>query len=95
MVNTGSSECPPELLCDEEEVLELLLSLKANGVSAVMLKATTHSIAKSVTILFNKSIQSGVLPSEWKLSSVVPIPKSKEINQPSNFFTVNIKQAFG
>ena len=68
--NTGSSECPPELLCDEEEVLELLLSLdttKANGpdgVSAVMLKATAHSIAKSVTILFNKSIQSGVLPSK-------------------------------
>ena len=32
--NTDSSECPPELLCDEEEVLELLLSLdttKANG----------------------------------------------------------------
>ena len=49
--NSASSDCPPELLCNEEEVLELLLSLdttKENGpdeISAVMLKATAHSIA--------------------------------------------------
>ena len=77
-------------------MLELLLSLdttKANGpdeVSAVMLKATAYSIAKSVTILFNKSIQSGVVPDEWKLSSVVPIPKAKEMNQPSNYMPISL-----
>ena len=94
--NSTSSECPPELLCNEEEVLELLLSLdttEVNGpdeISAVMLKATAHSIAKSVAILFNKSIQSGVVPNEWKLSSVVPIPKAKEMNQPSNYRQISL-----
>ena len=55
-----------------------------------MLKATAYSIAKSVTILFNKSIQSGVVPDEWKLSSVVPIPKAKEMNQPSNYRPISL-----
>ena len=95
--NTSSStECQQELLCTEEEVLELLLSLdttKANGpdgVSALMLKATAHSIAKSVTTIFNKSTKTGALPSEWKVSSVVPIPKGKDANQPSNYRPISL-----
>ena len=54
--------CLPELLCTEKDVREMLLSLdtsKSTGpdrISAVMLKATANSIAKSVTMLFNKSL---------------------------------------
>ena len=54
---TVTSDCPPELLCNWEEVLDLLLSLDTtneNGpdeISAVMLKATAHSITNSCTIL--------------------------------------------
>ena len=50
--NTATSECPPKLLCNEEEVFDLLLSLettKANGpdeILVVVFKATAHSIAK-------------------------------------------------
>ena len=57
---TTSSDCPSELLCTEDDILELLLSsdtTKANGpddISAVILKATAPSIAKGVKILFNK-----------------------------------------
>ena len=56
-----SSDCPPELLCTEDEILELLLSLdvtKANGpddITAAVLKATAPSIAKGVMILFNNT----------------------------------------
>ena len=69
---TISSDCPLELLCTEDEILELLLSLdttKANGpddVSAAMLKATAPITAKGAKILFNKSIQLGEVPREWK-----------------------------
>ena len=85
-----SNECPSEMLCTEEQVLELLLSLdttKANGpdgISATMLKATVHSIAPGVTLLFNKSIKHGALPKEWKVSAVNPIPKSGDKNEVSN-----------
>jgi len=67
----GADECPHELLCATEEVEHFLLSLdksKATGldrVSATMLKCTATSIAPSVTRLFNLSIQSGKVPTEW------------------------------
>ena len=54
--------CPPELLCSKDEVLELLRALdtsKANGpdnISAKMLKSTAVSIAPVVTKLLNLSI---------------------------------------
>ena len=57
-LNNSSSDCPQELLCNEDDVLELLLSLdvtKANrpdDISATMLKATAPTIAKGVMILF-------------------------------------------
>jgi len=41
-----------------------------------MLKHTAHSIAPSLTKLFNLSIRTGQVPCDWKTSSVVPIPKS-------------------
>ena len=70
-----------DLLCTEDEVYEMIVSLdtsKANGsdgISARMLKGTAHSITPVLTRLFNMSIESGIFPDKWKLSSVVPIPK--------------------
>ena len=70
--NTTSSSngCPEELLCMEEEVLQMLLTLDTSkssgpdGISAAMLKSTATSIAKGITALFNKSIKCGQLPKE-------------------------------
>ena len=76
--------CPPELLCTENEVLELLLALdtsKANGpdnISAKMLKSTTVSIAPVLTKLLNLLITTGKSPSAWKTSSVVFIQKQNK-----------------
>ena len=81
------SLCPSDLLCDEEEVFDLLLFLDANkasgpdGVSAIMLKATATSIAPAITKLFNKTIQLGQIPNVWKISSIVPIPKGNASSQ--------------
>ena len=83
LLNLPSSECPDELLCSEDEVLELLLSIdisKASGpdgISGCMLKSTAFTIAPVITELFNLSIRSGIVPSAWKHSAIVPIPKGK------------------
>ena len=66
--------CPGDLLCSDEEVLLLLLHLLSDtasgpdGISSRMLKSTAHTIAPVLTRIFNLSIQSGVFPSDWKLS---------------------------
>ena len=95
-LNDYSSECPDELLCTREEVEHLLLNLdesKASGpdgISATMLKHTATSIAPSVIALFNLSIQSGQVPTEWKKSQVVPIPKSSDQASPSNYRPISL-----
>jgi len=90
-------ECPEELLCNEEEVYQLLSSLdvtKANGpdgISARMLKHTAASITPSITKLFNLSLCTGHVPSEWKQSLVVPIPKSNNNKDlPNNYRPISL-----
>ena len=89
-------ECSEDLLCSVEEVqwfLEALDTTKANGpdgISAWMLKETALSIAPSVTKLFNLSIQSGCFPVLWKMSNVVPVPKSNDHSNPSNYRPISL-----
>ena len=52
-----------------------LSSSGPDGISATMLKQTAVSIAPGITKLMNMSICSGKLPTAWKISSVVPVPK--------------------
>ena len=90
-VDTDISNSNEELFCTEEEVLEMLCTLgtskatEPDGISATMLKATTESITKGITALFNKSIESGEVPKDWKVSAVVPIPKGDDSSKPNNY----------
>ena len=74
-------------------LLDTLDTTKSNGldgISARMLKATTSSIARSVTQVFNLSIQFGCFPVVWKMSNVVPTPKSNEHFNPSNYHSISL-----
>ena len=88
--------CPPDLLCSEEEIVEFLQALDTNkasgpdGIAAKMLKSTASVIAPSLTTLFNYSVMSGVIPDEWKNSNIVPIPKSSNKAQASNYRPISL-----
>ena len=85
-----------DLLCETSEVLDYIQFLdinKASGpdnISARMLKNTAHSIAPSLTKLFNISIRLGRLQGSWKTSSVVPIPKSSNHKEASNYRPISL-----
>ena len=55
-----------------------------------MLKATTESITKGITTLFNKSIESSEVPKDWKVSTVVLIPKGGDSSKPSNYRPISL-----
>ncbi len=95
-LHTTLQECPDHLLCTEEEVLRLLLSLDVtkssgpDGISAKMLKATATSIAPSLCKLFNLSITTGQFPAAWIISNVVPIPKDGDKSVPNNYRPISL-----
>ena len=84
------------LLCDEGFVCDLLASLDMSkstgpdGISARMLKQTAACIAPSVTLLFNQSLREGKIPSDWKTSHVVPIPKVSPAKSPDHYRPVSL-----
>ena len=92
--NAHYNSCPEDLLCTTDEVLFLIQTLdssKANGpdgVSAQMLKTTAHSIAPSITKLFNLSISHGRFPESWKTSTVVP--KSANHKEATNYRPISL-----
>ena len=55
-----------------------------------MLKSTAPCIASSLTRLFNLSISAGIIPSSWKKSVVVPIPKCQQPSSPCNYRPVSL-----
>ena len=55
-----------------------------------MLKATALSIVPSITKLFKLSIKLGCVPQTWKLSNVVPIPKSGDRTSPTNYRPISL-----
>ena len=79
-----------ELLCTEEEVLQLLQTIdisKSSGpdrISGRMLKATAVSIAAPVAKLF---IFGNI---SYQMDSVVPIPKSSDKGSPKNYRPISL-----
>ena len=60
--------------------------LKARwDISKKKLLNTAPCIGPSITNLFDQFLTAGKIPSQWKISTVVPIPKSDNYNSPTNY----------
>ena len=55
-----------------------------------MLKPIASSVAQSLCLLFNKSIRLCSLPHDWKLTNIVPIPKSNSSSNVSNYRPISL-----
>ena len=68
----------------EREVLNCIDKLKLNKspgpdtISPRVLKEARNEFAKPLTTLFNKSLQLGIMPDDWKLANVTPILKKRQ-----------------
>ena len=85
-----------DMAVSPDEVLHLITNLDTNkangadGISALMLKATATSIASSLAKLFSLSLATGKFPKMWKLANIVPIPKANRKSDPSNYRPVSL-----
>ncbi len=81
---------------DEEVMLHYLNHLDVrkttgtDGLSAKLLRMTASGIAKSLTQLFNYSLQTGQIPREWKSAHVTPVHKKGDKIVVSNYRPVSV-----
>ena len=79
-----------------DEVLKSLKMLNVNkatgsdGIPARLLRETADNIAPSLTKLFNKSLQYGIIPDEWKVANVVPVYKKGRKDCVENYRPISL-----
>ena len=94
--NMSSSHVISDLICTEDDVAKVLAELETNkshgpdNIPPRILKVCAKELAPSLAKLFNISLSSGNLPSEWKVANVVPIHKSRDRVLATNYRPVSL-----
>jgi hypothetical protein len=57
----------------------------SDGIPSQLLQAYSLEIAPSICELFNHSLHSGHIPSEWKSANVTPVHKKERIEPAENY----------
>ena len=60
------------------------------GWPLLALKETAEQICKPLSILFKKSLESGILPQDWKCAQVTPIFKKGNRHLPNNYRPISL-----
>ncbi|CAB3993693.1 Hypothetical predicted protein [Paramuricea clavata] len=85
-----------DITLSEADVFSILHNLDINkaqgpdGIPARLLKETARQIAPSLTVLFNKSLNTGVFPRNWKLANVVPVHKKDNKDHVENYRPISL-----
>ena len=81
---------------DQREVVYLLENLNVNkspdvdGFHPRILKETAQEIGIPLTNLFKLSINTGIIPTSWKLAQITPIYKKGDRSNPRNYRPISI-----
>ena len=86
----------PPISISIEEVYHQLSNLQSNKASgpdkipAYFFKKTASLIAPILFLIFQSSLNQGILPSDWKTANFIPIYKKGNRSQPNNYRLVSL-----
>lgn len=90
-----------DIVVTEQDVIDHFQLLNVNKPAGPdklppkFLKAIFPSLVTPLTLLFNKSLQKGILPSDWKLANVSPIYKGKgDQDNVTNYRPISVTNCF-
>ena len=111
IIDTSAIQIPPvantaynvlsNLIINDKEVLDVLKTLDVtkatgpDGVSIRLLKEAAPFIYKSLTRLFNLSLQSKKFPTDWKRAHVTPLFKSGDMMSCNNYRPISLLSCTG
>ena len=81
---------------EEDDIFNLLRKMNANkaagpdGIHGKLLKFCASSIAKPLSIIYNKCFKSGTIPDIWKLGNIVPVFKKGEKSSMENYRPISL-----
>ena len=84
------------LQTDEVEVRNIITSMKGktssghDHLSSKCIQTIKNSICKPLSIIKNKSFETGLIPKSMKIAKVIPIYKCKDKNEMSNYRPISL-----
>ena len=85
---------------NEKEVIQICMSMKSKSstghddISNKVLKEIIPYLAKPLTYIFNQSLSLGIFPDTFKLAKVIPIYKSGDRFDPTNYRPISLLPVF-
>src|SRR5215469_15293058 len=84
-----------------EEVAHHIENLLANkspgpdGLYSVHLKMLKDELVKPLTMIFNKSLQEGIVPKDFRMANITPIFKKGDRKMPNNYRPISLTSIVG
>ena len=83
-------EITPEIVEKKLEMLNIYKSCGPDEIHPQVLQKTAKAMSGHLATLYQKSLDEGICPKEWKCANVTPIHKKGDRTEPSNYRPVSL-----